>query len=220
MPAIIPDDWDGTTFECKRIFWPSSKDWAAILLGQLTEPTDEKYWDTETGDQVAASFAVQTAYRQTIPDVYNLECDDLSNLPISAFKVHLTAEQAVPITTWTKVDFDVFSYEKNDPGYVLGSEAHSPIAEGKEGIWHYDVSLQVKVDPGDWFARSIVNSSGNILANSQSSGLFLDLSFDHNWDGAQSTLQIEAWVPSAQTLANTIGNTWWNGHYVGPVVLP
>ena len=220
MPAIIPDDWDGTTFECKRVIWPSSKKWAAILLGQMTEPTVEAYWDGETEARVDASFAVQTAYRQTIPDIYNLGCDDLTNLPATAFKVVIDGTQAIAATTWTEIIWETYLYNHNDTGFDLGDFGHLPVSQQKKGLWHYDASLQVVAIPGVWYARAIIEETGQILANVQASGQFVDLSFPHVWGNVDNTLRIETWGVAAMVISDTPGNTWWSGDYIGPVVLP
>lgn len=69
MPgAIVPDDWDGITFDCLQIQWPSSEKWRAILLGQMSEPSFEHYWDDGFGDPSEAASAAGAAYRQTVED--------------------------------------------------------------------------------------------------------------------------------------------------------
>jgi hypothetical protein len=35
--AIIPDDWDGSSFNCYRVNWPQSLQYEAILLGSVSD---------------------------------------------------------------------------------------------------------------------------------------------------------------------------------------
>lgn len=54
MAMPIPDDWDGTTWDCWMIEWPSSTLWTAILCGFVTQPTRGRFWDAATGSVVEA----------------------------------------------------------------------------------------------------------------------------------------------------------------------
>lgn len=74
--AVIPDDWDGVTFRCYRVRWPSSDLWTAILLGQMTVPATLNYWDQNTGIPQDAADATQEAYEQTIQDIWSIECSE------------------------------------------------------------------------------------------------------------------------------------------------
>lgn len=49
MPYLIPDDWDGETFQCVEIHWPDSPFWWSILRGVLTELARGRTWDESTG---------------------------------------------------------------------------------------------------------------------------------------------------------------------------
>lgn len=46
---IIPDDWDGVTFDCAIVNWPSSPLWKAIFNGLMTSPSRGRFWDGDTG---------------------------------------------------------------------------------------------------------------------------------------------------------------------------
>lgn len=54
MSMPIPDDWDGTTWDCWMIEWPSSTLWTAILCGFVTQPTRGRFWDASTGSVAGA----------------------------------------------------------------------------------------------------------------------------------------------------------------------
>lgn len=105
--AIIPDDWDGVTYKCLRIQWPSSDLWEAILLGQVTIPTTAEYWDPDTGDAEDAASAVVTAYRQTIQNVFTEDCTDMENTEIVG-SIKFWPMQSDP-TGWHKCDGGVLS---------------------------------------------------------------------------------------------------------------
>jgi hypothetical protein len=51
MPEVpIPDDWDGETWECVQIQWPSSVKWFAVLSGLITSPLRGRLWKASTGN--------------------------------------------------------------------------------------------------------------------------------------------------------------------------
>lgn len=54
MAMPIPDDWDGESWNCWMIEWPSSTLWTAILCGFVTQPTRGRFWDASTGSVEAA----------------------------------------------------------------------------------------------------------------------------------------------------------------------
>jgi len=53
----IPDDWDGQTWECYQIQFPSSLRWDAILNGWLSSLFKGRVWDETTG-QITAVQAI------------------------------------------------------------------------------------------------------------------------------------------------------------------
>lgn len=54
MPVVpIPDDWDGETWDCMLLAWPSSVQWYAILRGLLTTPGRGRFWDERSGSILA-----------------------------------------------------------------------------------------------------------------------------------------------------------------------
>lgn len=52
---IIPDDWDGVTYQEYCLKWPASDDWAALLRGALAGFYFPYVWDESTGDATAAA---------------------------------------------------------------------------------------------------------------------------------------------------------------------
>jgi len=132
--AIIPNDWDGSTFECQRIEWPASPQWQAILLGQVSEPTKPFYWDDTTGDVDDAVEAVETAFELTVPNIYSQECDDVPNLPVIAFKVEINTPFAIPAALWTTIPWADYFYQHNNPGFDFVAEGHKPTQQGHLGI--------------------------------------------------------------------------------------
>jgi len=49
MPYLIPDDWDGETFQCVEVHWPNSPQWWSILRGMVSEMARGRMWDEKTG---------------------------------------------------------------------------------------------------------------------------------------------------------------------------
>jgi len=50
MRVPIPNDWDGVTWDCYQIQWPSSVVYRAILTGLLSQMTRGRFWDETTGN--------------------------------------------------------------------------------------------------------------------------------------------------------------------------
>lgn len=62
----IPNDWDGVSWCCSVIEWPSSDQWRAILLGQLTAPLRGRFWDGRSGTIVDAQAVGLEIYERNI----------------------------------------------------------------------------------------------------------------------------------------------------------
>lgn len=55
MPVYpIPNDWNGTDWECFIIEWPFSEQWVGILRGFVTTPLRGRFWDGKTGSIIDA----------------------------------------------------------------------------------------------------------------------------------------------------------------------
>lgn len=54
MRLTIPDDWDGESFDCYRIYWPNSQMWKIILAGFLSHYTRGRTWQESTGSVIDA----------------------------------------------------------------------------------------------------------------------------------------------------------------------
>ena len=66
MPgAQIPIDVSAE-LKCYPVWWPSGGHWQGILLGQLSEPIRDQYWDGNLTEQGEASEAVLRAFYQTL----------------------------------------------------------------------------------------------------------------------------------------------------------
>lgn len=216
--AIIPDDWDGSTFECQRIEWPASPLWQAILLGQVTEPGWSSYWDADTGDVDAAAQAAKDAYRLTIPAIYAEGCDEVPAL-VTAYMVETTSLFAMPPFTMTTVEFAAYIYQWNNPGFDFADFSHRPDLVGKSGMWHYDVQVRFQPDVlSQYRARAWIPQSSQEIARVENSRPYLSFSFDWWWGAGGYDIVIQAWAAVATTIRTGIGETFWDGSYLGPVV--
>ena len=217
MPgAIIPDDWDGSTFECVRIEWPSSALWEAILLGQITDPSTPGYWDALTGNPDDAARSVQDAYRLTAPALFTTECDDIPGIPVPTFKVTQTTSQVLAAATWTTVDWDVLTWNENDPEFALSLNGQSIQSDNLKGLWHYDVFLRVEEPINTCEIRAVYTGAGGVIAVSGSTGGDPTLSFDWLWTETDEEIEIQMWSFLANTIRNDIHHCQWVGYYVGP----
>lgn len=220
MPgAIIPDDWDGVTFECQRIEWPASPKWLAILLGQVSEPSQAAYWDADTGSVDDAIEAVNDAFDLTIPDIYTKECDDvIPAVPVSSFAVIQTIPQVIPSTVWTKILWSSFAYQTNSPNFNIANSLHEPMAgTEKPGIWHYTAHLNFTTSIPAWL-KIEEQPSGKLLAVVYAPNTVnLHVSADINVDDVDAEITVSLLAIGGTTLVAGLGWSTWYGHWLGPV---
>lgn len=218
MPgAIIPDDWDETTYTCQKVIWPASVLWRAILFGQMTEPERESFWDPDSGDVDDAIAAVNAAETQTAPDFWTEDCDVIPGIPVPAFSVHKTAALVLPATTWTTVPFEVYTYEHNNPNFSLASNHHAVVAPDLRGVWHYDVTLKLTSISQIYVRLQKLPGPTTIVFMGSSSGL-VNVSLDYVWALPLHTLHLEVYSVIASGLDIQPYYCIWNGHFVGPVI--
>lgn len=216
--AIIPDDWDGSTYKCQKIEWPSSPQWTAILLGQTTEPAFASYWDADSGDVEDAAEAAAEAFDLTVPAIYEEDCD-VENYPISAFKCGLIAPYTQPPGTFITIPWNFFEYEYNGPDFNLGASASHKVASvGRQGIWHYDLMVRVNIAGVFWAIRAINFTTGLVLARAEGVGSSLNCSFEYDWPVLSQEVRTQLYVASIGGPTVAIGHTFFDAHYVGPVV--
>lgn len=70
----IPDDWDGTTWYCPIVEWPSSPQWKAIFAGILTWPLRGRFWDANTGSIVGVQDIAKQMYVRNNYGVFDMGC--------------------------------------------------------------------------------------------------------------------------------------------------
>lgn len=214
--AVIPDDWDGSTFKCNRIQWPSSEQWEAILLGQMTEAARETYWDPETGDPGPAAKAAKDGYLATIDesDIWLKECDEFMNVP--AFRVHKNASQVIPSSVWTVITWEAYWHDSNNPGFILAQEAHSPNSVDLMGLWNYEVNIALDTS-AQMFVRTITSTGSVTVATGAAApdGTFAQ-GFDVDWSFLQpALLRTEILIPGGASVILNPEYTNWQGHYLG-----
>lgn len=216
--ALIPDDWDGSTFECLRIHWPASEKWRAVLLGQTTEATRPSFWDSETGSVEDTIEAVQDAANLTAPLFYTEGCDEMPIL-VPSFKAVKTGTQAIAAGTWTKIVWGALSYDFNDPEYVLVDNEHLPESEANMGLWHHDVGIQFELE--DHILLRVLSQQLFAVVNRVHvvNNIQLNLGFNVNAvDGLDNAIHLEAWSLAANTIIVGSAESWWSGFKVGPTV--
>lgn len=214
MPgAIIPDDWDGSTFECLRVEWPSSELWRAILLGQVSKASYAGYWDAETGDPDNAAKAVADGYNLTIPAIYEVECDEPVLVP--TFKAVKTVAQAIPAGSWTWITWQALEVDENDPGFNLSFGYHIPPLD-RMGLWHYDAGLAINFT-GDVYLHVWDGVSETILVQTGRTSQYVQLSYDYLWVDRTVSMALRVYSVLGGDILDPSIYTWWTGHYVGPV---
>lgn len=55
MPYLIPNDWDGSTWQNYQVQWPASDQYLSILAGLLSSTSHTWSWDRISGDQQDAA---------------------------------------------------------------------------------------------------------------------------------------------------------------------
>lgn len=211
--AVIPDDWDGSTYKCYRVEWPYSEQYAAILLGSVSKPSYENYWDPETGDQDQAAEAIEAAYNLTVPDFWSTECDEPMLVP--AFKVKQTSPQALGASAWQVVEWDAFEYQVNSPDFQLATNVHQLTDSELFGIWHYDVLLGVTASP-TMSLRAANFVTGDEIARTHDEDRFIAFSWDYLWDVVGPAIGIHVYPTSVCNTFSQVYLTQFSGHYVGP----
>ena len=213
--AIVPDDWDGSSYQCLKVIWPSSEQWTAILLGQITEPAKTAYWMGLETEKEEAAKATENAYLQTIAnDGYIAECEDIM-IP-SAFKFNKSDGLSIDASFWQSVSFNSAVYEINEPGWDDGffTPGHRPADVGKAGLWHYELAFSA-LTPSLMFLRCVIEETGEQIALTRGSGNFATLSFEYFWDGGEDKLIPEIWTLEASTLDTQPKNCYFSGFYLG-----
>lgn len=211
--AIVPDDWDGSTYNCYRVNWPQSLQYEAILLGSVSEPAWLNFWDPETGDEQEAADAIETAYRVTVADMWTKECDEPVLVP--AFKVYQTEAQAFSASAWQVVEWDAYFYNPNSPQFQLATNVHQLTNDDWLGLWHYDLLLAVTA--GSALAiRALDFATLDVKVRTYEVDRFITLSWDWEWKEYGMPLGIHVWPYAVCNTFPQIRFTQFSGHYVGP----
>lgn len=218
MPgAIIPDDWDGESFNCQKVVWPSSEMWKAILFGQITEPESSSFWDPDSGDVDDARQAIVDAEDLTSPDFFTEDCDVIPGQDIvCAFKALKTVVLGLAAATWTVVPFEIFGYAHNSPEFFLATNSHQVTNPELFGLWHYDLTMKlITVNPV--YLRIVETPSIKTVIYLGSSLGPINMSFDYLWPGAGQALHLQVYSTGASSLDILEEYCQWSGHFVGPV---
>lgn len=214
--AIIPDDWDGSTYKCYRVEWPQSEQYEAILLGNISKPSYLDYWDPETGDAQDAANAIKGAYNQTLPDFWAEDCED-PVLSTKSFRVRNSVTQALPAATWTKVLFDEFVWNYEPFTWNLAENAQDLTIPASAGIWQYNANI-VTDDDAQLSLALLLNNYYYIAVSRASSSN--DAMINGAWDVDASWTWLNLWAYSS--IATTIATLddaygWLEGHLIRPI---
>jgi len=164
--AIIPNDWDGSTYQCYKVQWPSSEQWGAILLGQITEPTVEAYWEPASGNPADAVQAVLTSEAQTEPEFYVEDCNDMTEhthprgeVTSRILNLALPSAQALSDGIWQKVNFEVQT--AFGAPHFWDDTNHKQVVTLTDyvGVWNYSGGVFVTSAPTTLSVGLYVNGS-------------------------------------------------------------
>ena len=189
------------------------------MLGQMTEPAREKYWDVDTGDEVAAALAAEQAYINTIQG-FPLECEE--QVTANSFKVGRNVSQVVPASTWTQIGWNTDRWRLGNSGFNLSTyhgQINSEEGQAEPGIWAHQVQVAFEDYTGPIALRcmnqlvEVASFNANVSAVN-----FAHFVWVYLWDGTPNTLlTTEVLVSSPATLAPTEQVTWWSGTWLGGV---
>lgn len=214
--AVIPNDWDGTSYRCYRVQWPQSLQYEAILLGQVSTPTEEQYWDPDTGDVAEAREGVEQAYIQTLTEFPEQECGGMTpGIPVPTFKA--TTDKALTLfaNVFVPIEWNQYIYNLNSPDFSLVENGHEVTNPDLFGLWHYDVILRSSVN-GSVLIRSKLVGTGERIAQTRGANGTTNLSFDYVWTAAGETLITEFNSINAATLNIQSFTCQFSGQFIGP----
>lgn len=212
--AVIPDDWDEVTYSCQKVRWPASEQWRALLMGQITEPEKDFFWDEETGSVDDAIAAVKEAEELSLPGYWTEYCDEV--IPVSAFWAYQSTPQALLAGSWAILSLDTMRYSYNDPDFYLPRNSHEPDNADLLGLWHYDVSVRF-TSFSTLFMRAMQYPGNVQLATYATNDAVTQFSFDAPHLVVGNRVWIEVWSTIAQNLSAGMSKVKFNGHFVGPL---
>lgn len=184
------------------------------MLGQITEPEREGFWDEDFGVVADAVQAIEDAETLTSPGFWTEECEEV-NLA-KAFWAWQSIPQDLLASTWATLELDELKYSLNNPNFSLALNSHVPVNEDLIGLWHYDVSVYFQTTARH-LMRAVQLPWNVVLAIASSTGSRVTtLSFDTPHLVASNQVRIEVWSLSVETLNAQENSTWFNGHFIAP----
>lgn len=216
--ARIPDDWDGSTYDCYRIQWPSSDDWRALLLGQVTEPSQEWFWDDATGDVDEAVSAVLTAEDLTALEFPEVPCGDSMIVPV--FKVYLESNQVLSVGSWNLITDWAVAYNLNGAGFNLANSGHRGFySEGQfiKGVWQYHMQVKFTTVPEAYLGAWMSSPNSHPCREHGKTARDLGMSFQHTYQSQEQWLKMRVLPVTEGTLVSGVNNTYFSGYFVGAI---
>lgn len=213
----IPNDWDGSTFKCHKVYWPNSERYEALLLGQLSKPQQAYFWDQNTGDVLEAIDAIVLAENATIPTFFSENCEPMLP-PVAAFKYYLGSNQTLPSNgDFAKVNLLASQvYDVNDTGWLGTQSTHFPyIVQRNNGLWRY--TAIGRLASGILGSIRLVTTSGGVIATARGNQIRLVVTGDFLWQGETIGIVLEAQADGGGTLFSGSGSTHLSAVYLGPV---
>jgi len=145
MSSPIPDDWDGQTLRCYRVWFPDSEKYRSVLLGQITEPDDPEFWDEADGDTDVPARAIFQSSLLTLADFDTMECGEM--IPIPYFRAETDSNDlSVIANIWKTVPFNILAENENSPQFLTSEFSHQPQAAANLGLWLYVVNVGIDID--------------------------------------------------------------------------
>lgn len=100
MPVYpIPNDWNGTDWECFIIEWPYSEQWVGILRGLITTPLRGRFWDGKTGSIIAAQGTGQEIEERNPVTVCTEMVIELRRIAVAIENININSNLQVAIQT-------------------------------------------------------------------------------------------------------------------------
>lgn len=215
--ARVPEDWDGLTYKCFRIQWPDSVDYQAVLLGQVTEPSNDWFWDDEFGTAENGAAAILQAESLTFPDFGTKECDSILPVEHAGFRANFGGvNQALTAGVWNKVTLWNVNYDYFLSEWQESNNRHK-ITQGKNaGLWHYTIQVRASgFITGEM--RLLKNGSSQQLAVRVENSRMMGVSGDVEMGTLNDYVEVEIRPSAASNVGWGIPYTMWSGNLVKPL---
>jgi hypothetical protein len=135
----------------------------------------------------------------------------------SKFRVHRTANQSIPATTWTKVQFNVETGEGYDNNNEVDTVTNYRFTASKAGWYHYDAIIRWFTGSNNHYIDVRKNGSNNISYGERDfvSGEGVSVASGDIYLAVNDYLEVWVYTSAAMNIYAGVGSCYFNGHRFG-----